>query len=377
MSAEGRSLEPAGVCFDDLGPRRVMHYYDPRESLRAVVVIDTIRDWPSGGGVRLAPDLTLAEIARLARAMTYKYALLGMPIGGAKAGIWLDASHPSRGDVVRAFVRAIRPLLDAAAFVPGPDMGTHATDFPSIVPGVGGEASTLDERLTGYGVVVAARVARELRGESLAGSRVAIEGFGKVGRAAARYFVEAGARVVAVSTVRGAIHDAGGIDVEAAIRLCEANGDAGLERLPGAHVLPCSALFELDADVLVPGARPDVIHAGNVGSLRARTIIPGSNAPYAEGTLAALASRGIVAVPDFVSNAGGVLATIAALQGATGDAALALVRDAIERNVRRVSQRAHESKSTLSDAAIAIAREQLLAGAATVRGAAETVRGEA
>ncbi|MDQ3036125.1 MAG: hypothetical protein M3Y87_27235 [Myxococcota bacterium] len=349
----------AGVRFDDLGPRRVLHYHDPSARLRALVVIDTIRDWPSGGGVRMAPDLTLTEIARLGRAMTYKYALLGMPIGGAKAGIWLDPADPARDEVVAAFVAAIRPLVESGAFVPGPDMGTKGADFPSPLAGASGDAS-LDERLTGYGVVVAARTASELAGRSLDGASVALEGFGKVGTSAARFFAEEGARVVAVSTVRSMVHHPDGLDVDAMIALREEHGDAGIERLPGARTMPREALFETDVDVLVPGARPDAVNRDNVDAIRARWIVPGSNVPYAEGTLGALAERGTIALPDFVTNAGGVLATIAALQGARGDAALTLVRDAIERNVRRVSERARDTGATPYDAGISIAREQLL-----------------
>lgn len=359
MSAGPSTFAIEQVCFDDLGPRRVMHFHDPASRLLAVVVIDTMWGGPTGGGVRMAPDLTLGEVARLGRAMTYKFALLGLPIGGAKAGIWLDPADPGRDEVVAAFSAAIRPLREAGAFIPGPDMGTSGADFPSPLR----SEVALDERLTGYGLVVAARTAVELRGGSLEGRRVAIEGFGKVGAAAAKFFADEGALVVAVSTVRATVHDPSGLDVDAMIDLRREHGDGGVERTPRAKLLPREALFTLDADVLVPGARPDAIHAGNVHDLRASVIVPGSNAPYAIGTLETLAARGIVALPDFVSNAGGVLAMIAAPRGLQGDGALAMVRAAIEANVRRIDERARRTGAHLYDAAIALARELLPGGA--------------
>lgn len=360
MSAGLDTFAIDGVLFDDLGPRRVMHYHDPASRLHAVVVIDTMLGGPSGGGVRMAPDLTLGEVARLARAMTYKYALLGLPIGGAKAGIWLDPGDPARDEVIAAFSAAIRPLRDAGAFMPGPDMGTSGADFPSPLS----TDVALDERLTGYGAVIAARTMTELAGGSLEGRRIAIEGFGKVGAAAAKFFADEGALVVAVSTVRATVHRADGLDVDAMIALRLAHGDAGVEGLPGATLLPREALFTLDADVLMPGARPDAIHAGNAREIRASLIVPGSNAPYATGTLDSLAARGVVAVPDFVANAGGVLAMVASLQGMHGDAALSLVHTTIENNVRRIAERARKTGVNLHDAAVAIAREHLAGGAA-------------
>lgn len=352
-----RTFTLPGVRFDDLGPQRVIVFHHPKTRLHAVVVLDTKRDVPSGGGTRLAPDVSLAEVARLARAMTLKYALLSMPVGGAKAGIVLDPADPGRSGVVRAFVEAIRPLVESGTFVPGADMGTSAEDFASLLPFA--RDAGLSEDLTGYGVVAAAKAACALAGRSLEGSRIALEGFGKVGTAAARFFAREGARIVAVSTVLGAIHDPTGLDVEALIALREAHGDAGLAQAPGARPLARDSLFTVPCDVLVPGARPDVIHDGNAHLLEAKLVVPGSNIPYAEGTPATLDARGVLAIPDFVSNAGGVLATVAALQGMSGDAARSLVQAAIENNVRRVVERARRDRTSPVEAATRIAREAL------------------
>jgi glutamate dehydrogenase (NAD(P)+) len=327
--------------------------HDPAARLQAVVVIDTIRMGPSGGGVRMAPDVSLAEVARLARAMTLKYALLGMPIGGAKAGIVGDPSHPARASIVRAFVEGLQPLLASGLFVPGPDMGTFASDF--------GSGLEVDETLTGYGVVVAAKSAAELVGRTLDGAHVAIEGFGKVGTSAARGFVREGAKVVAVSTVHGTLYDPDGLDVEALSALRDRDGDADLERAPAVRRMPREALFAVPCDVLVPGARPDVVDTHVAQGVSAWLVVPGSNAPYAEGALEVLDARGVLAVPDFVANAGGVLATVCALQGLRGDEAREVVRGAIARNVRRVAERARQGGGSWYGAALELAREAVSA----------------
>lgn len=355
-------LEP--VPLDAVGPERVLHYYEPSCGLRAVVVIDTTRYGMSAGGVRMAADLTLREMVRLARAMSYKYALLELPCGGAKAGIWLDPAAPSRARVMAAFLEATRVLTESRAYIPGADMGTSAADFESL-QGASGEAQRLglqqfdglplEDQLTGYGVVVAARTASEFLGGGLHGARVAIEGFGKVGAGAAKFFAQEGARLVAVSTVRGALYDADGLAIEELLALRERYGDAALEHASRGSRLEREALLALPVDILVPGARPDAIHAGNVESIQARLIVPAANIPYAPGSVERLQARGIIAIPDFVSNAGGVLAGLVGLQGGTAGDAFRVVHDRIAANLRRVLEAGQRAEAAVYTTAVRMA----------------------
>ena len=129
-------LEISPIALDDIGPERIHCFYDPASGMRAFVAIDTTRFMVAGGGVRMAADVSLTEVVRLARAMTLKYAMLEMPCGGAKAGIVLDPADPSRGAVIAAFVRAIKPLAESGQFMPGADMGTSGamrTPPPAIM----------------------------------------------------------------------------------------------------------------------------------------------------------------------------------------------------------------------------------------------------
>jgi glutamate dehydrogenase/leucine dehydrogenase len=372
MGTSPRWFEAAPIALDDLGPQRLFHYYDPRTGMRALLVIDTVRFGFSGGGVRMVADLQVSEVVRLARAMTYKLALLGLPSGGAKAGIWLDPADPSRGEVVRAFLEAIRPLTASGAFLPAPDMGTSFTDFEGVYDGslpwgqFGAqlyEGRPLADQLSGYGVVVAAGVACELKGRALRGATVAIEGFGKAAAGTAKFFAREGARVVALSTVRRALYDPAGLDVETLLALQQQYGDAALDRYPRGNRLRREALFSLPVDVLVPGARPDVLHAGNVASVRAPLVVPVANIPYAPGIPSALAARGVIAIPDFVANGGGVLGNALGVQGVEPEAIFAAVRDKIGDTVRAVFAHAGAQQTSVFDAAVELARGALAASA--------------
>ena len=281
----------------------------------------------SAGGTRLAPDVSVAEVAVLARSMTYKFAALGQRVGGAKAGVRGDpADRAGKAALMARFCAEVRPLADAGRFLTGPDMGTAEEDFAplrerraapaamrAVVAGV-----PFEDLLTGFGVAVAAGTALGQGPDGAQGPKgstgwdghsVAIEGFGKVGGGVAREVSRRGGRVIAVSTVAGSVADPSGLDVERLLELRRAHGDACVLRY-GRPVMPPQRLFtEVNADVLVPGTRPGTISGQTAGSLPAgvRVIAPAANAPYTAAGAEVLRRRGIVALPDFVCNAGAVI----------------------------------------------------------------------
>jgi glutamate dehydrogenase/leucine dehydrogenase len=204
---------------DEFGPEQIIHIYDPKTQLRAIVAIDNLALGPAIGGTRMAPDVSTREVFRLARAMTLKNAVNGLKHGGAKSGIVADPRSPDKETLVRTFARAIR---DLKGYVPGPDMGTdeqsmawvheeigRAVGLPRMLGGL-----PLDELgMTGYGVAVAADVASDAIGLPLKGARAVIQGFGNVGKAAAKFLLERGVKVIAVNDSKGALHDSAGIDI--------------------------------------------------------------------------------------------------------------------------------------------------------------------
>jgi glutamate dehydrogenase/leucine dehydrogenase len=263
---------------------------------------------PTAGGTRMVEDVTVDELALLARAMTYKLAVFEGRIGGAKAGIrprLLD----SRAQTLERYCDEVRPLVRAGTFLTGADLGTTTADFASledgtpsvfdeVVDGIG-----FEELVTGRGVVAAA----EAWLGTLEGRTVALEGFGKVGHGVARDVVRRGGRLVAVSTLRGAVARASGFDVDELVQARAEHGESFVHHL-GLDVHLPRELHELRVDVLVPGARVGVYDAQLAGRVQAEVVVPAANVPYTVGGLAALRANRVAALPDFVCNGGAVLA---------------------------------------------------------------------
>lgn len=351
--------------MDDFGPEKVVHIANPVAGLRAIVVIDNTAIGPSIGGVRMAPDVTLEECARLARAMSLKNAAAGLPHGGGKSVIVADPAMPldAKESLIRAFARAIAQLAD---YVPGPDMGTNETcmawvhdeigravGLPRVLGGV-----PLDEiGATGLGITVAAEVAEGFGGVSLDGARVAIQGFGAVGMHAARHLVDKGARIVAVADSRGTAVHSGGLELSRLTAL-KAEGRSVAD-YPGAEVLERDAVITAECDILIPAARPDVIDSTNAGEIKARLIVQGANIPATEAAEVVLHDHGVLVIPDFIANAGGVICAAVELQGGTEAQALAAVADKVRRNTNDVLTETHSHGTLPRTAATTLAERRL------------------
>lgn len=343
---------------DDIGPEVVMHWYSPEVKCGGVVVIDTTIHGMGGGGTRMLPDITTEEMFWLARAMTYKMYVLGRPLGGAKAGIWANPSvqGSQREAIMRAYGKAIRPLIQARMLAVGADMGTSHADLVWVREECGQAAPkvslTLQEKdgelleyhYTGYGVVVAARVACEFRGMNISRTTAAIEGFGKVGSGAARYLAQAGARVVAVSTICGAIYNDRGLDVNKLLELRRNFGDDLVLKYDNAKLIDKKDLFFLPVDILIPGGRPWVINEHNVDKVKAKVISNGANIPITYGAEEKLFQRGITVVPDFISNTGGTISSEAGRQGLNADQAFEAVEKLMSQNTREILEAASQEK---------------------------------
>ena len=187
---------------------------------------------------------------------------------------------------------------------------------------------------TGFGLGHVADVAQEFVGVQLAGARMVVQGFGAVGSHAARFLGERGAVLVAATDSHGAIHNPRGLDVKALIAL-KADGGSVVD-YPDGERLPTDAVIGIDCDIWIPAARPDVIHADNVGQLRARLVIEGANIPITAEAERQLHERGVLCVPDFIANAGGVICAAMEYHGATEGAALQTIQEKLRRNTRLV-----------------------------------------
>jgi glutamate dehydrogenase (NAD(P)+) len=325
----------------------------------AFVVIDHELFPMAAGGTRMLPDVDRAEVARLARAMTWKFAVCGMPLAGAKAGIRFEGGD--RAGVLAAYRRALEPYSDV--FRTGPDMGTEPADFldeSDVAPlwARSHEGIGMDDLATGHGVKAAAAAALGRIGRGLGGAAVAIEGFGKVGAGTARACARAGARIVGVSTAHGLLADRDGLDVDELFALRERHGDRFVEH--GARpALPREALFELECDVLVPGARPDSITRDVAERTRCAIVAPAANIPYGPGSIEVLHRRGIVAVPDFVSNSGGVHLYVSVDSDDDPETAVGKIEAFVRDAVVGVLQRSEALGVTPHEAALRHARDYI------------------
>jgi glutamate dehydrogenase (NAD(P)+) len=341
-------------------PARVLELRDESVGLEAVVVVDHELFPVAAGGTRMLPDVDEREVARLARAMTWKFAACRVPYAGAKAGVRFAGGD--RAAVLAAYKRALEPYRES--FLTGPDMGTQPADFvedgAAELPlwAKSHEGLGMDDLATGHGVKGAAEAALAHLGRSLEGATIAIEGFGKVGAGTARACARGGAKVVGVSTLNGLLADPDGLDVELLYALREAHGDRLVERGP-TSARPREELFELDCDVLVPGARPDSVTPALAERGLWAVVAPGANIPYASGALEILHRRGIVAVPDFVSNSGGVHLYDSVSQDADPAEALVTIEQLVRTAVERILRAADESGVTPMEAALADARAYL------------------
>lgn len=350
---------------DELGPAQIVHLSVPAAHLKAIVVVDNVAAGPAIGGTRMAPDVSVQECLRLARAMTLKNAAAGLRHGGAKSVIVGDPKVPTeeKERTIRAFAGAIKQITD---YIPGPDMGTNeaamawihdeigrATGLPRELGGI-----PLDEiGATGFGVAVAAEVAQEFAGLKLDGARIVVEGFGAVGQNAARFLAQKGAKLVGVSDQRGAIADPDGLDIEALVQLKK--GGLSVKDHLRSERIDADRLVALPCEIWIPAARPDSLRIDNVDQLKAKLVLQGANIPATPEAEARMHERGILNIPDFIANAGGVICAAVEIAGGSESAAFAAIKEKVERSTREVLERASEQGISPRQAATEIVDARL------------------
>jgi glutamate dehydrogenase (NAD(P)+) len=220
-----------------------------------------------------------------------------------------------------------------------------------------GLVASVSGRGTAYGLACCAEVAAPFAGLELQGATLSVQGFGNVGRPAARFLAERGVKLVAASDSRGAVHDPEGIDVEA---LCAVKRKEGsVVAYKRGWKLPAPELLTVPCDILVPAARPDALHAGNAGAVRARLVVSGANIPATPEAEEALHRRGVLLVPDFIANAGGVICAATELHGGTEAAAFERIAQKVRENTQLVLQRARAAGVPPRQAALGLAGERV------------------
>lgn len=332
--------------FDNFGPEMIVELYDPSLGMRGFLVVDNTARGVGKGGIRMTPTVTKEEVMRLARTMTWKNAMADIPFGGAKAGIvWQNHDEKNKKAFLQSFARALKPLL-MERYIAGPDVNTTEREMQWFVEAVKDRKSATGKpkRLgglphelgsTGYGVAHVTRIAVELVGLPLRGARVAIDGEGNVGSFVKKFLEQWGAIVVATANSKRMLH--------------------------GKTELPREKIFSLDVDILIPASVTDVINASNRNAIKARIIVEGANIPMSEDTEEYLFDKGILIVPDFVANAGGVISSYAEHMGYSESKMFQLVEQKVVRATRMVLAESLKRRQSPRAVAKEIAQGRVLA----------------
>jgi len=357
------------VNFDDLGPEKIIEVYDPKVKMHGFLVIDNTVLGPGKGGIRMTPTVDKEETARLARAMTLKCSIAELPFGGAKSSIVADAkklSAKEKEKYVKSFSKALK-FVCPSLYVAAPDMymAEHemeifaktngslkaCTGKPKKMHGIPHELGS-----TGFGVYHAALVAIKHLGLDVKKTTFAVEGFGNVGLFVAKFLAEAGGKLIVVSDSKGLLLNESGIDFR---RLSEIKNKTGsVTNYPG-KVLPTNDILKIDADVLITAAVPDLIKKEHVGNMNFKLIVEGSNIPTTAEIEELLHKKGILVVPDFIANAGGVISSYVEYIGGNEKKMFKLVEEKIKRNVAFVLEKASKQQCKPRDVAYQIAIDRI------------------
>ncbi len=357
------------IKHDEFGPEILMEVYDPKTKMRGFLCVDNTWRGPGKGGIRMTPTVTMEEVFKLARTMTWKTALADLPFGGAKAGIISKPgmTEKEKKAFIESFAKALKPVCPSK-YISAPDVNTGEKEMEWFVKANGSKkaATGKPKKLggiphelgsTGFGVAHATVVALKHLGLSVKGSSVAIEGFGNVGIPTAEYLYKWGAKVVAVSDSKGVIYNKNGLNFK---ELSEVKSKTGsvINYKPG-DVLPNKDLFGLPVDVLIPAALSDSINASNVNSVKAKIIVEGANIPMTPEIEEELHKRNVLVVPDFAANAGGVISSYVEYIGKKPDYMFKLVEEKIKKNVKLILDKSKNRNVKPRDAALAIAQDRV------------------
>ena len=316
LATPAREMSVAVPFRLDTGEIQVVHGYRVQHSL--------VRG-PGKGGVRFSPHVDIDEVRALAMWMTWKCALLDLPYGGAKGGVAIDPREHSKTEleaVTRRYTHELLPILGAQVDIPAPDVGTDAQTMAWMLDtisksegrqelaSVTGKPVSLGGSLgraesTSRGVVYTALSAMESLGMKPGSTTAIVQGFGKVGRGAAKFLYEAGVKVVAVADVFGGLHNAAGIDIPKLEQHVDLTGK--VVGFPGADAVPAADVLTMEADLLVPAAIEGVLTDANAADVKAKLVVEGANGPTAPDADRILSDKGILVVPDILANAGGVV----------------------------------------------------------------------
>jgi glutamate dehydrogenase/leucine dehydrogenase len=357
----------SSITRDEFGPEIVLEVYDQKTGMQGTLVIDNTARGLGKGGIRFVPDVTSEEVASLARAMTWKNALADLPFGGAKAGIKGDPKKVDKEAWIRSFARKIKELVPHS-YIAGPDMNTTEKEMAIIADEIGTPLAAtgkpksmggLPHELgsTGFGVYCATLVACGFKNINVDDHpTVAIEGFGNVGMFTMKFLEEKGFCIVAVSDSQGMIYNKNGLSFTKLVETKQKHGTVTAYK--DGERRPKEDLFKLDVAILIPGARPNVITEKNVNDVKAKIIVEAANIPIPYDVEKILMNRGVLVIPDFLANAGGVISSYCEYRGYNEREMFKIVEEKIIKNSEAVLNSTKNNDTRA--AALEIAKERVI-----------------
>jgi len=275
------------------------------------------------GGTRIAHDLTLDEIKILARSMTVKSILAGIPIGGAKVGVRVNQGY-DKAVLINSLSKVLGTAIRNGTHFLGTDIGFTENDANKLYELIGTKRKIFSGRISvGDSCASGVQSCIEYFSNdipSLKGGTVSIEGFGKLGSATAKLLSSKGFKIVAVSNIDGTVYDPSGLDIDEMLALSGQDPkkmfQSYLHGHRNAELYPKEKINLIQCDILIPGARIFSIDTSEAEKIKAKIVCPLSNAPVTLGGEQVLSKRGIISVPDVISNSGGVIGSVVQHLGA-------------------------------------------------------------
>jgi glutamate dehydrogenase (NAD(P)+) len=352
---------------DEWGPEKVIQVYDPQTGMTGILIIDNTAKGPGKGGIRISENLTPYEIFRLARTMTWKCAIADLPFGGAKGGISANPEKIDKILFIRTFARRIAPFVPSL-YIGAPDLGTGEKEMAAFVDEIGNvdgatgkpvEIGGVPHELgtTGYGVAMAAEITTRKLGLRISDLRVTIQGFGVVGSAAAKYLSQMGAKVISISDIYGMVFNEEGINVGEAILVTKETGS--VKNYRPAEEYQREKIFEVETDIFVPAATTDAINISTAPLLKTKIIIEGANIAITEKAEEYLINKGVLVIPDFVANSGGLIGSYTEFIRKTHKETFEIIKEKISMAMNQVLDEFPSNHISPRNRALSIAKEKV------------------
>lgn len=364
-------------------PYLVIEWSDRESDARGWLVVDSIADEKSAGGLRMSPTVNREEVERLAQVMSYKYVAAEATSGGSKGGIIYDCHKPDHLEVLRRYLQAMRPYTREGVTI-GADLGTNPDEIRAIKKELGIEdrlaksvrdnperakaanenlaklaketvdGFSMDRLVTGFGVAQAADQAWK-KANGAAGAKVSIQGFGSVGGSCACYLQKMGYKVIGISDINGMYYNEGGLDIQDLLEARNLLGEVDISKMKTkCEVRDRDEWLGLDVDILIPAAVEDIINKDTAHMVKASLIVEGANIPTTEEADVILRGMGVHIVPDFIANQGSIC-YFTSIQNAkcdpTPEAVMERLSDVIRRGVDRTFEYAKEHDVSEREAA--------------------------